>query len=274
MNENIDPRIDKMIAFLYGELPDAEARAFERLLEKDDDLRREYEELAGTRSQLAGWEVEERTPSFVMVDRPSVAASRAPRETAWSRFVDSLRGFGMSPAWGLAAAALLLVVLAATGFRVQKIDGGIAFRFGEPEPAVTVPVQGSREFAPNLTPGQLASSPLPGQNAGYVTPVSDGYITPELFQRKSEEQMMTIVSLLNEFGRQQERERYNMVQSMYQQVTDEQSRDFRQLSGRIEAIGLGVMTNQVNQANQAGIPIEDLPVGTQDRLPTNESGKE
>lgn len=272
MNENIDPRIDKMIAFLYGELPDAEARAFERLLEKDDDLRREYEELAGTRQQLAGWEVEERVPSFVMVDRPSRVADRAPRETAWSRFVESLRGFGTSPAWGLAAAALLLVVLAATGFRVQKIDGGIAFRFGEPEPAVTVPVQGARDLL--ASPGQLASNPAVDPNTGYVMPVSDGYITPELFQRKSEEQMMTIVSLLNEFGRQQEKERYNMVQSVYQQMSDEQNRDFRQLSGRIDALGLGVMTNQANRANPAGVPIEDLPVGNQDRRPTNESEEE
>ncbi|MBZ0267083.1 hypothetical protein K8I85_02920, partial [bacterium] len=67
MNERMDPRIDKMIAYLYGELPEAEERAFRRLLEKDDALRAEYEELAGTRETLRGWEVEETVPSFVLV---------------------------------------------------------------------------------------------------------------------------------------------------------------------------------------------------------------
>ena len=33
-------------------------------------------------------------------------------------------------------------------------------------------------------------------------------------------------------------------------------------------------TPVVDVSQKAGIPIEDLPVGTQDRLPTNESGKE
>jgi anti-sigma factor RsiW len=134
-DEKIDPRIDRMMAALYGELTESEERAFRRLLEKDDRLRVEFEELKETRRLLGGWEVEERVPSFVLIDGEGERAAGRPAAigSGWlERVRGALRGLGATPAWGLATAAVVLLVLAIAGFRIESIDGGIAFRFGEP----------------------------------------------------------------------------------------------------------------------------------------------
>ena len=138
MNGNVDPRIDKMMAYLYGELPEAEERAFRRLLEKDDALRAEFEELSDVRQMLGGWEVEERVPSFVLVGDADSAQRDRKSGGGLAKILEPFRGFAVTPAWGLAAAAAILLVLAVGQFRVERVDGGVALRFGEPtDPAVT-----------------------------------------------------------------------------------------------------------------------------------------
>jgi anti-sigma factor RsiW len=48
----LDPRIDKLVALLYGELPETEAREVRAMIEADPGLRHEWEELQGTREML------------------------------------------------------------------------------------------------------------------------------------------------------------------------------------------------------------------------------
>ena len=62
-HDAVDPKIDRLIAALYGEMSDAERRDFDAELAADPALRAEWEEISGTRSLLAGWELEERVPS-------------------------------------------------------------------------------------------------------------------------------------------------------------------------------------------------------------------
>jgi hypothetical protein len=247
MNGNTDPRIDKMMASLYGELPEAEERAFRRLLEKDDALRMEYEELAGTRDMLAGWEVEELVPSFVLVE--GTAARRAPSAPAgdglWDRLVAAVRSFAVTPAWGLAAAAGVVLVLAMADFRVQRVDGGIAFRFGEAS-----------------TPQQVASTPTPEQGASFpdardlaidglpttrpstadspgnvVTPVSTGFVTQEELDHNNAQFMLSLTELLNAYGRQRDQRVSEGFQTLYQQVVSQQNYDYQELAGRIDVLG-------------------------------------
>jgi hypothetical protein len=245
MNEQADPRIDKMVAFLYGELPEGERRAFERMLERDDVLRAEYDELRSVRGVLAGWELEERVPSFVLVEgrpeKPAAAPGLLERFTEWAR------GLAGSPAWALAATAVVLLVLAIGGFRIERVDGGVAFRFGgdRPAPARTDPV-------PGLGPGQeLALREGPVTSDGVLTPASS-WVTQGDLDARNEELLMGLMNALNDYGQRRDQETYAMVQSMYQQLRDEQNRDYRQLNGRLDTMGLEVL------AARNGVSLEDL----------------
>jgi hypothetical protein len=241
MREDVDPRIDKMIAFLYGELPPAEEKAFRRLLEKDDALRAEWEELASTRGRLAAWKVEEHVPSFVLVDAaPKSKPVAAGGSSAWRRFLDSLRPVAMSPAWGLAAAAMALVVLAAAGFRVERVPNGVAFRFGgshAPAPAGEVlPGVGSGQ------PLELAarpSAPPPGKSG--LVPVSGSYLTQEEFNAYNSDLMNTLVSLLNRYDEQRDKETTELLQGLYAKINERQMYDYERTNRRIDALGAGLL---------------------------------
>ena len=245
MREDVDPRIDKMIAFLYGELPPAEEKAFRRLLEKDDALRAEWEELSGTRGTLAAWKVEEHVPSFVLVDGGGKAKAEAKRTAgagagAWRRFLDSLRPVAMSPAWGLAAAAVALVVLAAGGFRVERVPQGVAFRFG-----------GSGASAPagDVLPGvgdgqplELATRPpASGSATPGLVPVSGSYLTQDEFNAYNTDLMTTLVSLLNRYDEQRDKETTDLLQGLYAKINERQMFDYERTNRRIDALGAGLL---------------------------------
>ena len=171
---NDDPRMEKLIALLYGELPEEEERELRRQLVTDAALRAEWEELCGTRSILGRWEVNEPAPRVVFVQRVVEAAAadsgseagdprtRARRrqssgsrpETIWS----GLGRILAAPAWGLAAAAVCLAVLGLAHFRIDRADGGFAFHFGAPAaPVSTYPLAA---FSPATSPaGTIWSSP-------------------------------------------------------------------------------------------------------------------
>lgn len=239
MNGNVDPRIDKMVAYLYGELPESEERAFRRLLEKDDALRAEYEELAVTRETLGGWEVEERAPSFVLMEGGTPAAPRARRTPAgdgwWARFREGFAGLAITPAWGLAAAAALLLVLAAGGFRVERVESGIAFRFGEPAtpPAETTPPSPEKAQGPET---MLASGRGATESGDSDLP-PEAYLTRDDLETYDSNLMLTLAQLLNEYKRHNDRNVTEGFQSLYQQVTEQRAYDYEQLSGRIDLLG-------------------------------------
>jgi len=246
MNEQTDPRIDKMVAFLYGELPEGERRAFERMLEKDDALRTEFEELKSVRGVLAGWEVEERAPSFVLVEGRE--AKEAPAPGLLDRFTEWARGLAGSPAWALAATAVVLLVLAIGGFRVERVDGGVAFRFGGDRPAserVADPVSG-------LGPGQeLALRDGPAPSDGVLRPASS-WVTQDDLDAQNDELLMGLMNALNDYGQKRDQDTYTLVQTMIQQLRDEQNRDYRQLNNRLDTVSLEVL------AARNGVDLEDL----------------
>lgn len=241
MREDVDPRIDKMIAFLYGELPPAEEKAFRRLLEKDDALRAEWEELSGTRQALGDWKVEEHVPAFVLVD-PAPRQRRAGTPGAWHRFLDSLRSAGMSPAWGLAACAVALVILAAAGFRVERLPQGVAFRFGGDRPATSgrdLPGVGDGE------PMELAARTRPDDAGGAgIVPASGTYLTKDEYDRYNADLMNTLVGLLNRYDEQRDSETTDLLRGLYAKVSERQMYDYERTNRRIDALGAGILAEQ------------------------------
>jgi hypothetical protein len=104
-------RKEQLIGFLYGELDPAEARDFEQHLFTCAECRVEFDELRTTRGQIAAWAPPEPHLDFQIVRGPVAAPPVAPR-------------FRISPAWGLAAAAILVLAIGAAISNLEIHVGG------------------------------------------------------------------------------------------------------------------------------------------------------
>jgi hypothetical protein len=265
----VDPRIDKLIASLYGELSEEQEQELQRLLAEDAALRAEWEELRSTRAILKGWEVEEAPPSFVIVGGEAAAArsGRAPIGR-WDRLKARLERLAPSPTWGLAAAALLLAVLALSDFQVHRVDGGIALRFGD-RPEGPLVAKGNEEAAPaagTATPTGAAAGRTPTIQAIPASEVTGGphdpktllaagnqagapdgaapYLTREEFKTYADGMARTIVALLNDYSDRRDKELSHALVNMYQELNQKQTFAYDDLRGRIDAVGVGLIMEQ------------------------------
>ncbi len=128
-----------LVSFLYDELDPSAKRAFDIHLATCAECRAELAELRTTRGQLASWAPPEPDFGFRIV-RGAAAPPPAPR-------------FRITPAWGLAAAALLVV---AAGAAVANLDvrygrDGLVVRTGW-QHAADAPVSADRAGSASLTP--------------------------------------------------------------------------------------------------------------------------
>jgi hypothetical protein len=134
---------ERLLEYLYNELPDSDRHAFERHLDECGACRAELASLGGTRLALASWSPPEPELGFKVVrDVPP-----GPRR-AWSAF---------TPAWGLAAAALLVLAVAAAVANVEvRYDAsGLAVRTGwSPAPSA------SGQAVPAAAPAQPLAEEL------------------------------------------------------------------------------------------------------------------
>lgn len=128
-----------LVGYLYGELSPAERSAFDEHLRACADCRGEVDSLKGTRAVLQQWTVPDTDLGFEMVRRAIPVARPA-----------KVRWWGLSPAWGLAAAALLVGAVSAAIAQVEVTvgSGGVTVRTGW----ASAPVQ-TAQGAPN---GELA----------------------------------------------------------------------------------------------------------------------
>ena len=121
---------DLLIGFLYGELDAADRRTFQAHLTSCADCREELAGLRATRGQIASWTPPEPDFGFRIV-RGAAAPPPAPR-------------FRISPAWGLAAAAVLVMGVAAGIANLDVSYGGLVVRTGWNRGGDVATARGSR----------------------------------------------------------------------------------------------------------------------------------
>jgi BMFP domain-containing protein YqiC len=131
---------DLLIDYLYGELATTEREAFDRHLASCAECRDEVAGLRGARTHLESWMPPEPELGFQIVrgiGRP-VTMSR--------------RWWGLSPAWGLAAAAMLIgaVSAAIANVEVTAASNGITVRTGWNRAAAPVAATVSAETAADV----------------------------------------------------------------------------------------------------------------------------
>lgn len=264
----MDPRLEKLVAALYGELSEAEAREVEGLLATDARLRAEWDEMRAARVMLAKLDAEEPAPSFVFLTPAEAARPRGDgilgRVRAW------FERMGPAPAWATAAAAVAVAVLALNGFHVERVDGGLAFRFGA-----------DAEIRPAAeTAGPAAADPL-GEIAGMpeTGPAGDGtttvpYLTANDMTDYETRFYRGVTALLNDYGEYRREEQAAFMQVMYQDLLKRQDDMYRDLRDRVEAVGLGLLMERsqsdlLRQSGRGSDSDSGLPPGA--TLPAGDS---
>ena len=236
----LDPRIDMLVAALYGELSEEEWSRFERLLAEDRELRQEWEELQGTRRALASWEIEEAAPAFVLLE----PKERVERSTSPGTWVARIRTLLTSPAqlgWAVAAAAVLLLVFSWLDFHVERDGGSVAFRFGTPEARFVDGAPAASGVSDAWVTDSLGTRiPLTGD----FSPVSNEspYMTRDEFYAYSEGVARALGDLLRaaDYNRAKNEEFSGYVRTLYSGLEDRQAESYYDLRTRIETIRYGL----------------------------------
>ncbi len=245
----LDPRIERLIALLYGELPEEEERAMREEIDRDETLRAYWGELSGTRTILREWDLAETAPGFVFVKGPDARGAAPPAPSplpaaAWRRRLSGI--LGASP-WAIAVTATAVAVLAVGGFRVEKEDGALAFRFGagrSDREQTAAPAVAQR----SVPSGSLETLPVGRQPA--VAGDENRYITRTEFDAYSSGMMRTLAAVLNEYARRRDQQVTDVLQTAFSGIAEKQNEDYRDLQGQLEVLKLGLSEDQVNTRMQ------------------------
>jgi hypothetical protein len=126
-----------LLGYLYDELSPSERETFNEHLASCAECRDEVTGLRGTRTHLLSWAPPEPDLGFEMVRGPRAAAA-------------PVRWWGLSPAWGMAAAAMLTVAASAAIANVEVRfggDEGVVVRTGWNRSTGTVQAQATQAGA-------------------------------------------------------------------------------------------------------------------------------
>jgi len=200
----LDSWRDTMIAALYGELPEDEMRQFEETLDRDDDLRREWDELRGARASLQQLTHEESEPEFTFRLPPA-----QPLVGPDSNVVP-FRRWPMASAAGFAAAASIFLVLLVVGLRVDRTPGCVLVRFGSPAADTGVTVEAAGVMGGQEYPTRAEFAALADALIGTTSVRLD-----ELERRQSNTQAEVARALYDALAVQQQRQ-YDDLRSQIQ----------------------------------------------------------
>lgn len=268
----IDPRFEKLVALLYGELSPEEERELRNRIAEDEELQRAWEDLVEARTALRAWnEAEEPVPSFVFLRDKTEAkeGGRNPGASVRQGWRERLRGIVLVP-WVTAAAAIVLSLLAIGDFRVVRNEKGWTVGFGAP-PAPTGPtasLPGVREDLAQSR-GETFQQAAAEEVAG--VPGVGPFLTRDEFEAYAAGMTQTMVALLNSYGREREREIGEVVQVALTGMAARQTTDYRDLRARLETLQLLMLQEEQQQARErlgplpqdaqgdSARPMEDLP---------------
>jgi Putative zinc-finger len=126
-----------LVGYLYDEIDTVERRTMETHLLTCADCRGELKDLRSTRTRLASWAPPAPDLEFQVVRAPAILASRT-------------RYWSISPAWGLAAAAVLVLSVATAIANVEMKYGpdGLTVRTGALRASGVTPVSTAAAPAP------------------------------------------------------------------------------------------------------------------------------
>jgi hypothetical protein len=257
----LDPRVEMMIASLYGELSPEEEERFQKLLDEDPALRAEWQELTGTRAVLSAWtNDDEQIPSFVLLD-PQRGGGTA-RAGRWARWRGSWPRLAVAGGWAVAAAAVALIVLALVNFRFELFEGGFAVRIGPPAsgpstseriaaPAGSVPagpeVAGPERAGRDAGPAQLTGSG-PGAPGASGRTTEGSYLTRAEFDAYTAGMARAMSDMLQSYryDQRQNEDFTEFSKAMYDGLTERQQKDYYDLRSRIEALRYGLTEVESN----------------------------
>lgn len=124
--------------YLYDEITDKQKKEFEKNLDENPELKKEFEELKSTSELLQAVPME--TPSYKLVMMAPDRGQKEENESSNRNFLKRYPGLITV----LAAAACLLIILmgvAFTGLNIGQTEQGFYLAFGEPPVSVPPPVQ-------------------------------------------------------------------------------------------------------------------------------------
>lgn len=268
-NDPVDPRIDMLVAALYGELSDPERAEFEALLASDDALRTEWEELSGTRTMLGAWELDERVPSFVMVD-PGASRRRPVADGWWSRFSERFRGVFTFGGWAVAGAAAAVMILAAGGLNVEKTANGFAVSFGGPNEAQVADATPANatptDAAPQETALRMPVDRVSGTTAATgaadspLRQVSDGtgnYLTRDEFDQYTAGMLQMMASYLSDYRSRRDQEIGAALRTLYGDINQRQSLQYEDLLSKIDSIHPAESRGDILDPTELGVSRSD-----------------
>jgi len=228
---------EKMIAALYGELSEEEMRDFHARLAEDGALRAEWEALHEARAFLQHAEAPEESPEFVFLAPAETGRPmRAARIRTWHEWL-------RLPTVGFALTTAVLLALLVSGLRMDRVEGGLALRWG-PSPA---PSPDARR--PSSPMAGIPLEPSAGRGAATtgvleVRPVVDddrGYLTRTELVTYTQELVRLMGSDLDDYDRRRSGETIYMVREAYDELARRQQQDYERLDNRIEEIRRALM---------------------------------
>lgn len=127
-----------LMDYLYGELDNEQSRELELFLQNDEELKKEFEELNGTRSILKHLPVQNPAEQLVIMEPNTETETN--RESWWAKLTTLFlpqSAFGRS-GFALATFVFLFFMMGAfTDMNISTVDGGFNVSFGEQAPVQT-----------------------------------------------------------------------------------------------------------------------------------------
>jgi hypothetical protein len=258
----IDPRRERLVGYLYEELPPEEAAQVRAWLDEDPALRAEWEELQEARAFLRAPQ-EGAAPEFVFLN--PLARAAAPLSPRRPRF-------RLSAAWVFAACTLALVGLLLAGLRLDRTPQGLVLHLGEPVPAVPVSISPPPPALPPPVELATANPAVPEIRTTAATPAD--VVTPDQLRRTAEAMMETVAAILEQREAARREEMGYLFTALYERLREEDTQRYQDLMDQIHGVGLGLLAEQTRTAARLDAIIGTSPASSQSSQPNHDSNDE